>query len=53
MLRGDIVTLFPDLVQPVLGQGMLKQAAERILLEAACAILGLCRSSREFLGCRL
>ena len=34
MLRCDIVTLFPDLVQPVLGQSMLKRAQEKGLLEA-------------------
>lgn len=34
MLRCDIITLFPDLVQPVLGQSMLKRAQEKGLLEA-------------------
>ncbi|OGW88921.1 MAG: tRNA (guanosine(37)-N1)-methyltransferase TrmD [Nitrospirae bacterium RIFCSPLOWO2_12_FULL_63_8] len=29
----DIITLFPDLVQPVLGQSMLKRAQEKGLLE--------------------
>lgn len=33
-LRCDIITLFPDLVQPVLGQSMLKRAQEKGLLEA-------------------
>lgn len=42
MLRCDVITLFPDLVQPVLGQSLLKQVLERMLLEAACEILGLC-----------
>ena len=32
-LRCDIVTLFPDLVGPVLGQSMLKRAQEKGLLE--------------------
>lgn len=32
-LRCDIVTLFPDLVAPVLGQSMLKRAREKGLLE--------------------
>lgn len=32
-LRCDIVTLFPDLVAPVLGQSMLKRAQEKGLLE--------------------
>lgn len=34
MLRCDVVTLFPDLVQSVLGQSMLKRAQEKGLLEA-------------------
>ncbi len=34
MLKCDIITLFPDLVQPVLGQSMLKRAQEKGLLEA-------------------
>lgn len=34
MLRCDVVTLFPDLVQPVLNQSMLKRAQEKGLLEA-------------------
>lgn len=34
ILRCDIVTLFPDLVLPVLGQSMLKRAQEKGLLEA-------------------
>ena len=34
MLRCDVITLFPDLVQPVLGQSMLKRAQEKGLLEA-------------------
>lgn len=34
MLRCDIITLFPDLVQPVLGQSMLRRAQEKGLLEA-------------------
>jgi len=50
VLRCDVMTLFPDLVQPVLGQGMLKQASEKILLEAAGEVLGLCGDSSEFLG---
>jgi len=33
-LRCDILTLFPDLVLPVLGQSMLKRAREKGLLEA-------------------
>ncbi len=33
MLRCDVITLFPDLVQPVLGQSMLKRAQEKGLLE--------------------
>ncbi|MBM4132477.1 MAG: tRNA (guanosine(37)-N1)-methyltransferase TrmD [Nitrospira sp.] len=33
-MRCDIVTLFPDLVLPVLGQSMLKRAQEKGLLEA-------------------
>jgi tRNA (guanine37-N1)-methyltransferase len=33
MLRCDILTLFPDLVQPVLGQSILKRAQEKGLLE--------------------
>jgi len=49
-LRCDVITLFPDLVQPVLGQSMLKQAPEKMLLEAPCEILGLRGSSIEFLG---
>ena len=48
MLHRDIMTLFPDLIQPVLGQSLLKQVPERMLLEAACEILGLCGSSMEF-----
>lgn len=50
MLRCDIITLFPDLVQPVLGQSMLKQVPEKMLLEAACEVLGWCGSGIEFLG---
>jgi tRNA (guanine37-N1)-methyltransferase len=34
VLRCDIITLFPDLIEPVLGQSMLKRAQERGLLEA-------------------
>lgn len=34
MLRCDVITLFPDLVQPVLDQSMLKRAQEKNLLEA-------------------
>jgi tRNA (guanine37-N1)-methyltransferase len=34
VLRCDVITLFPDLVQPVLGQSMLKRAQEKGLLEA-------------------
>jgi len=34
VLRCDIITLFPDMVQPVLGQSMLKRAQEKNLLEA-------------------
>jgi tRNA (guanine37-N1)-methyltransferase len=34
MLRCDVLTLFPDLVQPVLGQSMLKRAQEKGLLDA-------------------
>ena len=34
MLRCDIITLFPDMVQPVLGQSMLKRAQDKNLLEA-------------------
>lgn len=34
MLRCDVITLFPDLVQSVLGQSMLKRAQEKGLLEA-------------------
>ena len=41
MLRCDIITLFPDLVQPVLGQSLLKQAPEKMLLEAACEMYRL------------
>ena len=33
MLRCDVITLFPDLVGPVLGQSMLKRAQEKGLLE--------------------
>lgn len=33
MLRGDILTLFPDMVRPVLGQSMLKRAQEKGLLD--------------------
>jgi tRNA (guanine37-N1)-methyltransferase len=33
-LRCDILTLFPDMVLPVLGQSMLKRASEKGLLEA-------------------
>jgi len=36
VLRCDIITLFPELIQPVLGQSMLKQVPEKMLLEAAC-----------------
>lgn len=50
MLRCDVTTLFPDLVQPVLGQSMRKQAPEKMLLEAVCEVLGLCGGSSEFLG---
>ena len=42
MLRCDIITLFPDLVQPVLGQSMRKQAPEKMLLEAACRNVQVC-----------
>ena len=42
MLRCDVITLFPDLVQPVLGQSMLKQAPERMLLEAARGNVQVC-----------
>jgi len=41
VLRCDVITLFPDLVQPVPGQGMLKQVPEKILLEAAYDMQGL------------
>jgi tRNA (guanine37-N1)-methyltransferase len=34
VLRCDIITLFPDMVQPVLGQSMLKRAQDKNLLEA-------------------
>lgn len=34
-LRCDILTLFPDLVTPVLGQSMLKRARDKGLLEVA------------------
>ena len=34
MLRCDIITLFPELIQPVLGQSMLKRAQDKNLLEA-------------------
>lgn len=34
MLRCDVITLFPDLVEPVLAQSMLKRAQEKGLLEA-------------------
>ena len=34
MLRCDVITLFPDLVRPVLDQSMLKRAQEKGLLEA-------------------
>lgn len=34
MLRCDIITLFPDLVRPVLGQSILRRAQEKGLLEA-------------------
>ena len=34
MVRCDVITLFPDLVQPVLEQSMLKRAQEKNLLEA-------------------
>lgn len=34
-LRCDILTLFPDMVAPVLGQSMLKRAQEKGLLEVA------------------
>ena len=50
MLCCDVITPFPDLVQPVLDQGMLKQASEKMLLEAACEILGLSGSGNEFSG---
>jgi len=50
VLRCDVITLFPDLVEPVLGQGMLKQVPERILLEAAGVMLGSCANSTEFAG---
>ncbi len=33
MLRCDVITLFPDLVQSVLGQSMLKRAQDKGLLE--------------------
>lgn len=33
MLRCDVITLFPDLVQPVLEQSMLKRAQDKGLLE--------------------
>jgi tRNA (guanine37-N1)-methyltransferase len=33
VLRCDLITLFPDLVQPVLGQSMLRRAQEKGLLE--------------------
>ena len=32
-MRCDIITLFPDIVVPVLGQSMLKRAREKGLLE--------------------
>ena len=34
MLRCDVITLFPDLIQPVLGQSMLRRAQDKGLLEA-------------------
>ena len=34
MLRCDVITLFPDLIQSVLGQSMLKRAQDKNLLEA-------------------
>jgi tRNA (guanine37-N1)-methyltransferase len=34
VLRCDVITLFPEMVQPVLGQSMLKRAQEKGLLEA-------------------
>ncbi len=33
MMRCDILTLFPDMVLPVLGQSMLKRAQEKGLVE--------------------
>ncbi len=50
MLRCDVIAPLPGLIQPVPGQSLLKQVPERMLLEAACEILGLCGSSMEFLG---
>ncbi len=41
MLRCDVIARFPDLVQPVLGQSRLKQAPEKMLLEAACEMYRL------------
>jgi tRNA G37 N-methylase TrmD len=34
MLRCDVLTLFPDLVQLVLDQSMLKQVPGKMLIEA-------------------
>jgi len=34
VLRCDVITLFPDLIQSVLGQSMLKRAQDKNLLEA-------------------
>src|SRR6266545_1104391 len=35
MLRFDVLTLFPDMVVPVLGQSILKRAQEKGLLNVA------------------
>ena len=46
MMRCDVLTLFPDLVRPVLGQSMLKRAEEKGLLQARVINL------RDFTGDR-
>ena len=38
-MRCDILTLFPDMVAPVLGQSILKRAQEKGLLEVSGAEL--------------
>ena len=43
-MRCDILTLFPDMVAPVLGQSILKRAQEKVCCTFTCETCGTIRS---------